>query len=215
MSINFNDNDDDLFSDKQPEMADVGHEDIDALIQRAKKDITLKGFKADSFLIRTGIITSFYEVCYRFVLESNHLNRSVFDTLNKLTDNEFEKVYYADTLEESISRRFSVQSFLESFLYNEDKEWMNFAPEALGIEIDDTYLRVYFGTLHKMMAHTIDYSIDIYSKLCEQINRVPMKSIIDKDVQIEDFSLLSIDSVIAQKFSNIKSSLGFKNYRQD
>ena len=62
------------------------------------------------------------------------------------------------------------------------------------------------------MIHAINRNIDIYEKLCVQIDRVPMKTIIDRDYSSIDVSLFSANNYIVNSFNSVKESLGFNTY---
>jgi hypothetical protein len=221
---NFYDNDDDLFEDSSSSTQSSSFhnvfahsssqrdEDFDSLIENTKDYAKSKGIGSDSFVLRTGVVTSFYEVVNRFVYETDSLSRSIFNKLNALTNGEYAKELYADVLEESIIKRFAVYEFIDSILRSDNSKSFELAAKHLKIEIDEAFIRIYFGSLFKVMNHAIDRNIDIYQKLCEQINRVPMKAIVDKDYDYFDFRMFSSNSYINQTFESIRDSLGFKTY---
>lgn len=225
---NFYDNDDDLFEDttsSPPPSAfhnvfshssdntdNEKDQEFDSLIESTKDYYKSKQIGSDSFLLRTGIITSFYEVSNRYVYETDSLGRSVFSKLNELTNGLYGKELYANVLEETIIKRLSILDFLNSILSSDNTKSFKLAAKHLKIEIDDSFLRIYFGSLSKVMAHAIDRNIDIYQKLCEQINRVPMKAVVDKDIDMIDIQMFSSNSYINRSFESIRDSLGFKTY---
>jgi hypothetical protein len=119
---------------------------------------------------------------------------------------------YADILEESIAKRFAIIEFLNAIMTADNTKSFELAAKHLNITLNDSFIRIYFGSMHKVMTHSINRNIDIYQKLCEQINRVPMKAIIDKDYSNIDVRSFSSNAYINQSFQSIRESLGFKIY---
>lgn len=220
----YSDNDDDLFQEpsSQPNTPSFHNvfsnsnftkdEELESLIESTKDYAKNKGVGSNSFMLRTGVITSFYEVTNRFVFETDSLNRSIFNALNTLSDGKYASDLYADVLEESIAKRFSIIEFLNAMIHADNTKSFELAAKHLNINLDDSFVRIYFGSMHKLMTHTINRNIDVYQKLCEQINRVPMKAIIDKEYSGIDARAFSSNAYINQSFQSIRESLGFKIY---
>jgi hypothetical protein len=220
----FSDNDDDLFQEPSPQTQSPSFhnvfsnstftkdEELESLIESTKDYAKNKGVGSGGFMLRTGIITSFYEVTNRFVFETDSLSRSIFNALNTLSDGKYSKDLYADTLEESIAKRFSIIEFLNAIMQADNTKSFELAAKHLNITLDDSFIRVYFGSMHKILNHAINRNIDIYQKLCEQINRVPMKAIVDRDYSNLDVRSFSSNAYINQSFQSIRESLGFKVY---
>jgi hypothetical protein len=220
----YSDNDDDLFQEPSPQaQAPSFHnvfsntslgkdEELEALIESTKDYTKNKGVGSGGFMLRTGVITSFYEVTNRFIFESDSLNRSIFNALNKLSDGKYASDLYADILEESVAKRFAIIEFLNAIITADNTKSFELAAKHLNITLNDSFIRIYFGSMHKVMTHSINRNIDIYEKLCEQINRVPMKAIIDKDYSNIDVRSFSSNAYINQSFQSIRESLGFKIY---
>ena len=220
----FSDNDDDLFQEpssqtQSPSFHSVfsnstfaKDEELESLIESTKDYVKNKEVGFGGFMLRTGIITSFYEVTNRFVFETDSLGRSIFKALDTLSNGKYSKDLYADTLEESIAKRFAIIEFLNAMIESDNKKSFELAAKHLNITLDDSFIRIYFGSMRKVLTHAINRNIDIYQKLCEQINRVPMKAIVDKDYSNLDVRAFSSNSYINQSFQSIRESLGFKVY---
>ena len=218
----YSDNDDDLFQEPSPQSPSFHNvfsnstftkdEELGSLIESTKDYAKNKGIGSNIFMLRTGIITSFYEVTNRFVFETDSLSRSIFNALNTLSNGKYASDLYADVLEESIAKRFSIIEFLNTIIHADNTKSFELAAKHLNITLDDSFIRIYFGSMLKLMNHAIDRNIDIYQKLCEQINRVPMKAIIDKDHSSIDIRSFSSNAYINQSFQSIRESLGFKIY---
>lgn len=220
----YSDNDDDLFQEpssqaQSPSFHNVfsntnfaKDEELESLIESTKDYAKNKGVGSSGFMLRTGVVTSFYEVTNRFIFETDSLSRSIFNALNTLSDGKYANDLYADTLEESIAKRFAIIEFLNAIITADNTKSFELAAKHLNITLDDSFIRIYFGSMHKLMTHAINRNIDIYQKLCEQINRVPMKAIIDKDYSSIDVRSFSSNAYINQSFQSIRESLGFKIY---
>lgn len=218
----YSDNDDDLFEEQPSISAASSFHDlfahsehttsdqaVNSLIEETKGRLSSKNLDSDQFRIRTGIVTSFYEVCNRFAFANDSLLRTEYDYLNQISDNLFGKLFYLNFLEENIIKRFSVQHFLTVIINTDDVSTFEEAAKTLNIQIDTSFIRVYFGAILKLMDHAIDRSIAIYEKLCSELNKVPLKAILDKDHNSPDLDLISSSSYIMRSFDSIKTSLGF------
>lgn len=218
MINDFYENDDDLFSepssnaDTNTTSSSSVNNDIDSFLEQTKDYISSKGNDITQFAIRTGMITTFYEVSNNFIFNVDTLNRSIISSFNRITNGQFEKELYADVLEESILKRFAIQQFLTSILSEEAIPNIVVNSSKFKIDIDESYLKSYFGSMNRIMLHAINRNIDIYEKLCVQIDRVPMKAIIDRDVDSIDISIFSPSNYITTSFNSIKESLGFNTY---
>jgi hypothetical protein len=213
MTNEFFDNDDDLFSETSSQSSSIPlAPDVDTFLEQTKDYIDSKGINSGRFAIRTGMITAFYEMSNRFIFDTDALSRSMAASLNRLTNNGFQKELYADVLEESILKRFAIKEFLEAMLSEDTAKNIKLASQKLKLDLDETYIRSYFGSMDKIMTHSIERNIKIYEALCPEINRVPMKSIIDRDYASVDISLFHTGNYIANSFNSIKESLGFNTY---
>lgn len=209
----FYDNDDDLFADTpSTASSSVVNNDIDSFLEQTKDYIDSKGIDSSHFVIRTGIATTFYEVSNQFIFNVETLNRSLISSYNRITKGEFEKELFADVLEESILKRFAIHQFIDSILSQESIANVVHNSHKFNFEIDEAYLKSYFGSMNRMMIHAINRNIDIYEKLCVQINREPLQTIINRDYDSVDTSLFSASNYIVKSFNSIKESLGFNTY---
>jgi len=211
----FYDNDDDLFaepSSNTTSSASTSNSDIDSFLEQTKDYIDSKGIDSTQFAIRTGIVTTFYEVANRFIFNVETLNRSIITSFNRITNGQFEKELFADVLEESILKRFAIQQFIDSIISEDSIPTIVHNSSKFKFQIDEAYLKSYFGSMNRIMIHAINRNIDIYEKLCVQIDRVPMKTIIDRDYSSIDVSLFSANNYIVNSFNSVKESLGFNTY---
>jgi len=210
---NVNDNDDDLFHDSsfdtESKPADV---DIDSFIDRTKENSDSTYLNSKNFMFRASLSTTLYEACARFIFQTDSLNRTIFDHLNAQTNGTFARELYANVLEESLIKRFTIKSFLETILDETNSENIRVIANDLKVDINPQFINIYFGSLIKIMNHAINRSIDIYEKLCVQINRSPVQQIVDRDYSYFDYTALSSSMHIAQSFDSIKKSLGFNTY---
>lgn len=208
-----NDNDDDLFQDFSSSSENKTlPNDIDSFIDQTKENLDAKGLGSKSFMFRAGLSTTLYEACARFVFQTDSLNRTVFDHLNTISNGAFAHELYANVLEESLMKRFAIKSFLQEILDETNAEQISIIANDLKINISPEFFNIYFGSLIKILNHAINRSIDIYEKLCVQINRTPIQQIIDRDYSYFDFSVISSSVYVAQAFDSIKKSLGFNTY---
>ena len=113
MHPNFSSNDDDLFAPTseptKKESSFVNREDIiDNLIKNAYEG------DMEATLIRAHLAHLIYDTASNFIFDVNSANRTVFNTLNSLTNNMFSYNVYIDVLEESISKRIVIYDFIST-----------------------------------------------------------------------------------------------------
>jgi len=221
----YSDNDDDLFEESTNSSTDsssfhdlFAHSNYssdtfsNSFVESTKDILSPKSIDSDQFRYRTGIVTSFYEVCNRFSFANDNFLRVEYDYLNSISNNHFSKLLYFAFLEESIIKRFSIQNFLRVVIETDNSKVFKEAAEQLKINVDDFFIRVYFGSIYKLLNHAIDRNIAIYEKLCTELQRPPMQAILDKNYDSLDITFESPSSYILRSFDSIKESLGFKTF---
>jgi hypothetical protein len=208
------DNDDDLFSSSYSQSSSTTNtpSDFDTFIEQTKEIIDSKNTNTTQFVIRTGIVTSLYEICNNFIFSNESSTKTIFDTLNRLTNNNFELQLYSDVLENSILKRFSIKQFLESILSDETISVVKNNSSNFKIDVDESFFFIYFGSMLKLMNHSIERNIQIYEKLCAQISKDPLKQIIERDYHFSDSFIFNPIQKIDSSFTAIKQSLGFNTY---
>ncbi len=204
---NLSNNDDDLFSDEplsKPTENTASDLNIDNLLNSL--DINLEDI--DSMIFRAKVVTSLIDTSNAFIYETNSYNRSIFNTLNSLTNGQFQYSLYAETLEESIYRRIIILEFLNSCTDQLDEKILAFLSRATNANFDNRFVNTYLVAMKNILVFSIDYNIAIYHKLCEQISRQPIEFDLDTNSDMVS-SYLGSSTYINNVFTNIKSSLGF------
>lgn len=200
-------NDDDLFSDNSSDNTNqtfTSDSGIDNLLNSL--DINLE--EVDSMLFRARIVTTLIDTANKFVYETNSYNRTIFNTLNSLTDGQFQYTLYAETLEEGIYRRLLVLDFLKSCTDEMDEKILALISKATSSNLDSRFINTYIVSMKNILEYSIDYNISIYNKICEQINRSPISFDIDNNFDLMH-TYINPTSYINSVFTNIKKSLGF------
>jgi hypothetical protein len=204
----FSDNDDDLFSDSPSSTKSYSSnptDEIQSLIDSIdSKDID----HIDSMLFRSKVALTLLDGSNSFIFEINSYNRTIFNTLNSLTNNLFQYQVYAETLEESIVRRLIIRDFLLACVDETDDKFLQKLSEVVEVNIDKKFLVTYFESILDVMNFVIDDNIELYKKVCFEAKREPMLSVIEKDVNQVAENMISSSSYINNIFKNIKHSLG-------
>lgn len=207
----FSDNDDDLFSepnfsDTNSNLTNTPSDEIKSLLESIdSKDLE----KIDSMFFRSKVALTLLDGANSYVYDtSNSYNRSIFNTLNFLTNNQFQYNLYADVLEESILRRLIIKDFLEACINNVDTSFLEKLSQLMNINIDDKFLATYFESFLDIMNFVVDDNIQLYVKVCQQANREPMTSIVEKKPDDHSSMIISSNTYMNNVFLNIKHSLG-------
>jgi hypothetical protein len=208
----FSDNDDDLFDDSAPSFTSSSSnfnstsDDIQSLIEGIDK----KEFeKIDRMFFRSKVALTLFEGSNEYIFSNDSYNRTIFNTLNSLTDNQFQYHLYADVLEESISRRVIIRDFLLACVDNTNDQFLKSLSEIVEVDIDQRFLDTYFFSFLEILNFVISENVDLYKKLCEQINRQPMSQIVDNTINQDSIALVSTNAYINSIFQNIKHSFGY------
>lgn len=209
----FSDNDDDLFDDSsssnsffQNKPTLNSSEEIQSLIESIeKKDLE----NIDSMIFRSRVALTLLDSANSYIFENNSYNRSIFNTLNFLTDNKFQYHLYADVLEESLIRRFVIRDFLIACLDSDDSDLLEKLSKVVNVNIDKRFLLTYFQSTLEVLDFSIDHNIALYTKVCENIGREPLSSILNKETNDTAIAITSSNGYINNIFRNIKNSLGF------
>lgn len=209
----FSDNDDDLFDDSsssnsffQNKPTLNSSEEIQSLIESIeKKDLE----NIDSMIFRSRVALTLLDSANSYIFENNSYNRSIFNTLNFLTDNKFQYHLYADVLEESLIRRFVIRDFLVACLDSDDSDLLEKLSKVVNVNIDKRFLLTYFQSTLEVLDFAIDHNIALYTKVCENIGREPLSSILNKETNDIAIAITSSNGYINNIFRNIKNSLGF------
>lgn len=198
-------NDDDLFNEiPSSSFKSQAEENIDTLLNSLNIDTD----QVDAILFRAKVVTSLLDSSHSFIYETNSYNRAIFNTLNSLTNGQFQYNLYAETLEETIFRRLIILEFLDSCTDKMDENILSFISKVTKTTIDSRFINTYFNALKNILQFSIDYNVSLYHELCQSINRHP----IDFDVNLDSdvvSSYISSNSYINNVFTNIRKSLGF------
>jgi hypothetical protein len=110
MYSNISSNDDDLFSNSS-ETPKKTNQSFDSILDDVEAYLNKKNPSGvESVIVRTKLAHTLYDTANNFIFSTDSYNRTIFNTLNLLTDNKFSVNLYADVLEESIARRLVVLS---------------------------------------------------------------------------------------------------------
>ena len=214
MSFNhLSDNDDDLFSEtssippsiKLPNTstATSSLDDFRSIIENADIDEE----KIGSMLMRSKLALTLYESANTFIFQTNAYYRTTFNTLNSLTDGNFQYNLYCDILEESIFRRMLIIDFVNAITEKSDEDLFKKISEVFNIKMDERFVSTYFHSMRKILNFVIIDTIELYKKVCAQCNREPATALIEQHTHLaKDY--LSSDSYINSIFTNIRKSNG-------
>jgi hypothetical protein len=214
MSFNhLSDNDDDLFSEtssippsiKLPNTstATSSLDDFRSIIENADIDEE----KIGSMLMRSKLALTLYESANTFIFQTNAYYRTTFNTLNSLTDGNFQYNLYCDILEESIFRRMLIIDFVNAITEQSDEDLFKKISEVFNIKMDERFVSTYFHSMRKILNFVIIDTIELYKKVCAQCNREPATALIEQHTHLaKDY--LSSDLYINSIFTNIRKSNG-------
>lgn len=207
----FSDNDDDLFNDAPPSsstnFSTRTPDDIQSLLESVDgKDLS----SVSSMLFRSKVALTLFDSANSYVYDSNAYNRTIFNTLNYLTNNEFQYHLYADVLEETIVRRVIIRDFLSACVNQTSDDLLRKLAQIVNVDMDKKFIVTYFESSLGIMNFAIQQNIELYTKVCAHVNREPFSFVIDNNIDSEDvMTLVSPNSYINNVFSNIKNSFGY------
>lgn len=207
---NISSDDDDLFNDdvfSQSSSSSSSYSDDNFNVQNILKSLDISEEQLDTMILRARIVTTLIDSSCSFIYETNSFTRSIFNSLNSLTDNQFQFNLYIETLEESIIRRMIVLRFLNTCTEEMDESLINIISKATKSTIDARFLNTYIRSMRDMMAYAVDYNLAVYTKLCEQVNRVPIDFSIENSEMVDSY--FNQGYYINNVFRNIRKSLGF------
>lgn len=200
--------DDDLFSENTTQEKTTFVSDTETNLDNLISSLEINEDFINDILFRSRVIVSLLDTSNKFIYETNSYNRAIFNTLNSLTNNQFQYTLYAETLEESIYRRFIILEFLNSCIDTFDEEDLQTFSNIAKFNIDSKFINTYFASTRNILKFSISYNIDVYLKLCESINRQPI--VFDfENVTDAAYDYIKTTSYINNIFTNIRSSLGF------
>jgi hypothetical protein len=203
-------NDDDLFSninssDKQSsKQADNVFKEIEELLSKtSEKDFF------NEVELRSKLVNSFNDSANRYIFSTDSFNRSLFDQLNILTNGLFTYRVYADLLEESLVKRLVIFNFLKLVASSTDDRLMNFITKKMRITFDEHFVKTYINSAQELLDYAIRYNIEIYTNVCQKIQRTPQQALLDRRVDDVDLSLVHSDQYINKYFSVLRTEMGF------
>jgi len=207
----FSDNDDDLFDDNvslsssASTSSNTPSDDFKTLIESIDK----KEFdKIDRMFFRSKVALTLIDGANSYIFENNSYNRSIFNTLNYLTNNQFQYELFADVLEESILRRMIIRDFLLACVDNTSDDILKKLSKLVDFDIDYNFLNTYFYSFLEILNFAINDNIELYQKVCNQLNRQPLSNIIDGTFNENSPTLIGTNDYINNVFQNIKHSFG-------
>lgn len=203
-------NDDDLFSDSNSSNKESSKptENLFKEIEELLSKTSDKNF-FNEVDIRSKIVNSFNDSANRYIYSTDSFNRSIFDELNILTNGLFTYRVYADILEESLTRRLVVFDFLKLLASAKDHRLMNFLTKKMNLTIDEHFIKTYIISAQEMLDYVIRYNIEIYTNVCQKIQRTPQQAILDRNIDDVDLSLINSDHYINKYFSVLRVEMGF------
>lgn len=210
---NLSDNDDDLFEDSPQVTSNPINEnsilnDFRSIIENTDIDVD----KIGSMLMRSKLALTLYESAHTFIFDTSSYARTSFNTLNALTDGQFQYNLYCDILEESIFRRIIILDFVNAISQENDKKIFDKIAEVFKIDMDQKFIFTYFYSMQKILAFVIEDNIELYKKVCAQCKREPALAILEKSLEQARF-YIAPEVHINNVFSNIRKSLdhGYKS----
>lgn len=204
----FSDNDDDLFDETITSSQNFSsnsstNDEINSLIKSIDIDDISQ---IDQMFKRSKIALALYNGSSSFIFSTDSYNKTIFNTLNYLTNNQFQYHLYADLLEESIAKRIVLLRFSKDIVEETSENSLKKIKEFLEVEIDSNFITTYFTSFSKVMTFVIDHNINIYTQLCQEIGREPISQIVEKDFSNVLSTIVSSDNYINNIFNNISSN---------
>ncbi len=202
-------NDDDLFdkdSSSQESIKSTNDifKEIEDILSKSSENFSINHAE-----IKSKLVNSFNDSANRYIFNNDSFNRSIFDQLNSITNGLFAYRVYADILEESLSRRFVIVDFLRLLASDDKDNIMDFLTRKINIKTDKNFINTYIISTQEILDYVIRYNIEIYVNVCQKIERTPLESIVNRDIENTDLTLLSSDEYINKYFSIIRKEIGF------
>jgi hypothetical protein len=201
-------NDDDLFAPSKSSSKANNHSEalVDDLENFLKNNSTKE---VTSTMFRTRLAHAIYDTSNNFIFGVDAFNRTVYNTLNFLTNNGFAYNLYADVLEESIAKRIVVYDFASTMTDSANKKILAFLSQKTNANLDTFFFNTYVASMLEMLDFSINYNIELYKTLCNHLNRQPIAALIDRDVNAIDPLVMDSSNYIIKSFSSIRKSMGF------
>lgn len=114
------------------------------------------------------------------VAYSNTINT----VMDQITDGRFSDLYLFNYLEMNIIRRHHITHLLnDTFSSNDVKDSESFKSfmNRIGIDVNDSYVPVYIGTIIRITTHIIAQERSMYLSLAEKLQIVPNPAVLDGD----------------------------------
>lgn len=204
-------NDDDLFEKKSDPKPDSSNQNVNSFIKEIEdlfKSDNKEAFFSD-INFKSKFFNSLTDSTNSYIYNIDSYQRSLFDSLNRMTNGLFAKQVYADILEESISRRLVVFEFVNLLASSQNDKIIQFLSEKMDINLDSRFYNIYLNSMLDIMNFVIDYSISIYTSLCPLIDRTPVQSIVNRSPNDIDSAIFSSDTYINKHLAVIRSEIGF------
>jgi hypothetical protein len=218
MFNNFSDNDDDLFEDSPVASANPfinntassntinpATDGIQNLLDNLSSE-DLSGLK--SFFLRSKVAIKLFESANHFIYSNTSLIRSVFDSLNLITNGVFQYHFYLNSLEETIIRRSVFKEFLETLIAESSQEIFEQLSKNLGLQLDKRFIMTYFESTLSIMNFTLADTKELYLAVCSKVERTPMdfEQVLNSP-QID--SVVNGPSYVNNVFASIRSEFNF------
>lgn len=210
----FSDNDDDLFNDdvslssfasNSKSSISSSSDDFKKLIESIDKQ---ELDKIDHMFFRSKVALTLIDGANSYIFDNNSYDRTIFNTLNFLTNNQFQYDLFADVLEESILRRMIIKDFLLACVDNTNDDFLKKLSKLVDFEIDAKFLNTYFYSFLEILTFAINDNIELYQKVCAHLNRQPLSSIVDGTFNENSPTLIGANNYMNSIFDNIKHSFG-------
>jgi hypothetical protein len=199
--MNYSDNDDDLF-DYDPTVSDTSHNTVNSNKEFTKnfstkidedKSLDIESGNLDNAKIR--IASAFHGAANHFLTEVGQQSaiKSIFLTLNTITNGDFHLLCYFHELEMRISRRMIlIDISREAFKLNNtengtkvDPGFVKVIKDFFNIELTDFYIKSFFLGTMNILEHTLTLERAMYLTLGKKLG-IPVKQYLF--VNIENMS---------------------------
>lgn len=212
------DNDDDLFAPKQETSSTSSTTNFTPNVDSLTKELEdlfdkNKSSFSNQIIFKAKLFSFINQSSSSFLTSLDSGSRSLFNMLNEITAGTFGKRYYADVLEETISRTMLIHHFFHLIMTStsdEHKKVFEFLSNKLNVQLDSHFFTTYVSSFMEVMDFKIEYNTSIYLSLCAQIERTPLDYIVNRTVSQIDSALINYDLYIEKYFLSIRSELGME-----
>ena len=201
--------DDDLFAEPAVSQSATANKTTNDFTKDLE-DLLKETFTVSDISFKSKFVNAFNDSANSYTFNLGSLDRSIYDELNRITQGSFSYRYYADTLEEMISKRIVIHDFLSTLLNAKNEKVLSFLAEKMKVTLDTQFFSTYVSSMQDMLSFVINYNLNIYTYVCQKIDRMPLESLVNRNADDIDPVLFNSNHYFDKHFSAIRSEIGIE-----